>query len=196
MGDYEGPSPALRGFYLQDAKGDGNPGTSDGIFVFNGSNADSVNLGDVVRVTGKAGENQGQTQISATPANILKCGTGSVAPVDVTLPLSSATQLEQFEGMLVRFPQPLYVTEHFQLGRFGQVVLSAGGRLAQPTNICRSRRARAGTGGGQLRSTVSSLTMPRKPRIPTRSSLPAAASRFRRATHCAAATAPRGSWGC
>jgi uncharacterized protein len=135
VGDYEGPSPALRGFYLQDAKGDGNPGTSDGIFVFNGSNADSVNLGDVVRVTGKAGENQGQTQISTTPANILKCGMGSVAPVDVTLPLSSATQLEQFEGMLVRFPQPLYVTEHFQLGRFGQVVLSAGGRLAQPTNI-------------------------------------------------------------
>ena len=37
--------------------------------------------------------------------------------------------------MLVRFPQPLYVTEHFQLGRFGQVVLSSGGRLAQPTNI-------------------------------------------------------------
>ena len=55
--------------------------------------------------------------------------------MDVTLPLSSGTQLEQFEGMLVRFPQPLYVTEHFQLGRFGQVVLSSGGRLAQPTNI-------------------------------------------------------------
>ncbi len=135
VGDYEGPSPALRGFYLQDARGDGNPGTSDGIFVFNGSNADSVKLGDVVRVTGRAGENQGQTQISVTPENIFSCGTGSVAPVDVTLPLSSTTQLEQFEGMLVRFPQPLYVTEHFQLGRFGQVVLSAGGRLAQPTNI-------------------------------------------------------------
>ncbi|MFN8468773.1 MAG: ExeM/NucH family extracellular endonuclease [Caldilineaceae bacterium] len=135
VGDYEGPSPALRGFYLQDAGGDGNPATSDGIFVFNGSNADSVNLGDVVRITGRAGENQGQTQVSVTAEKILKCGTGTVAPVDVTLPLSSTTALEQFEGMLVRFPQPLYVTEHFQLGRFGQVVLSAGGRLAQPTNI-------------------------------------------------------------
>jgi predicted extracellular nuclease len=135
VGDYEGPSPALRGFYLQDASGDGDPTTSDGIFVFNGSNADSVKLGEVVRITGKAGENQGQTQISVTPETILKCGTGSVAAVDVTLPLSSGTQLEQLEGMLVRFPQPLYVTEHFQLGRFGQVVLSSGGRLAQPTNI-------------------------------------------------------------
>ena len=135
VGDFEGPSPALRGFYLQDSSGDGNPETSDGIFVFNGSNADSVNLGDLVRIIGKAGENQGQTQISVTPADIVMCGTASVAPIDVTLPLSSTTQLEQYEGMLVRFPQSLYVTEHFQLGRFGQVVLSAGGRLVQPTNI-------------------------------------------------------------
>ena len=37
--------------------------------------------------------------------------------------------------MLVRLPQTLYVTEHFQLGRFGQVVLSSGGRLTQPTNV-------------------------------------------------------------
>ena len=37
--------------------------------------------------------------------------------------------------MLVRLPQTMYVTEHFQLGRFGQVVLSSGGRLKQPTNI-------------------------------------------------------------
>ena len=37
--------------------------------------------------------------------------------------------------MLVRLPQTMYVTEHFQLGRFGQVVLSSGGRLMQPTNI-------------------------------------------------------------
>lgn len=135
VGDYEGPPPVLRGFYLQDPDGDGDPATSDGIFVFNGSNVDSVTLGDVVRVTGKAGENQGQTQISVTPETILKCGTGAVAPVDVTLPFSSSTQLEQFEGMLVRFPQPLYVTEHFQLGRFGQVVVSSGGRLIQPTNV-------------------------------------------------------------
>jgi uncharacterized protein len=37
--------------------------------------------------------------------------------------------------MLVRLPQTLYVTEHFQLGRFGQVVMSSEGRLKQPTNV-------------------------------------------------------------
>ena len=64
VGDYEGASPALRGFFIQDPAGDGNPATSDGIFVFEGSNANTVSLGDVVRVTGTAGENQGQSQIS------------------------------------------------------------------------------------------------------------------------------------
>lgn len=132
VGDYEGPSPTLRGFYLQDATGDNDPATSDAIFVFNNNN-DSVALGDVVRVSGSVSEFQSQTQISAT--SVVKCGTGTVAPTDVTLPFASPTDAERFEGMLVRLPQTLYVTEHFQLGRFGQVVLSSGGRLAQPTNV-------------------------------------------------------------
>ncbi len=132
IGDYEGPAPALRGFYLQDPIGDDDPETSDGIFVFNG-NANSVSLGDFVRVTGTAGEFQGQTQISA--GAIVGCGTGTVEPVDVTLPFPSADYLERYEGMLVRLPQTLTVTEHFQLGRFGQVVMSSGDRLVQPTQV-------------------------------------------------------------
>ena len=138
VGDYEYPgsgptSNFLRGFYLQDLTGDDDQSTSDGIFVFNGSN-NSVSLGDVVYVTGTAGEFQDQTQISNVTA-ITKCGTGTVTPVDVTFPVASATFLEQYEGMLVRLPQTLSVTEHFQLGRFGQVVLSAEGKLPQPTNV-------------------------------------------------------------
>ncbi|MEZ4681713.1 MAG: ExeM/NucH family extracellular endonuclease [Caldilineaceae bacterium] len=133
IGDYEGPSPALRGFYIQDATGDGNPATSDGLFVFNGNN-DTVNLGDVVRVTGTAGDFQDQTQISGV-SSIVNCGAATVTPVDVTLPFASADYAERYEGMLVRLPQKLYVTEHFQLGRFGQVVMSSEARLYQPTNI-------------------------------------------------------------
>jgi len=132
VGDYEGPSPTLRGFYMQDDMGDGDNATSDGIFVFNGNN-NNVNLGDVVRVTGNATEFQDQTQISAS--SIVNCGTGSVAPTDVTFPVSSPDFLEQYEGMLVRLPQTVYVTEHFQLGRFDQVVLSVDGKLKQPTNV-------------------------------------------------------------
>lgn len=133
IGDYEGPAPTLRGFYIQDPVGDGDPATSDGIFVFNGNN-DDVNLGDLVRVTGRAEEFQDQTQLGNV-SSIVNCGTESVTPVDITLPFASATYLERYEGMLVRLPQTLYVTEHFQLGRFGQVVMSSGGRLYQPTNV-------------------------------------------------------------
>jgi len=134
VGDYEGASPNLRGFYLQDA-GDGDAATSDGIFVFNGGNSDLVSLGDVVTVTGTAGENQGQTQISSDSNRIAVCGAGTVAPTEVGLPMASATAFERYEGMLVTYPQDLYVTEHFQLGRFGQVTLSGGDRLRQPTNV-------------------------------------------------------------
>ncbi|MEW1955777.1 ExeM/NucH family extracellular endonuclease [Terrabacter sp. NPDC080008] len=133
VGDYEGPSPALRGFYIQDPTGDGNPATSDGIFVFEGSNADTVKVGDLVTVKGNAGENQGQTQVSASTITV--CGTGTVAPTEVRFPVASPTALERYEGMLVTLPQQMSVTEHYQLGRFGQVTLSQGGRLEQPTNV-------------------------------------------------------------
>jgi uncharacterized protein len=132
VADFEGPAPALRGFYLQDLHGDGDPATSDGIFIFNGDR-DDVSVGDVVRVTGIAGEERAQTQIAATA--IVACGTASVVPTDVLLPVTSTTYLERYEGMLVRLPQTLYVTEHYQLGRFGEVVLSSGDRLQQPTAV-------------------------------------------------------------
>jgi uncharacterized protein len=138
IGDYEVPAGAtaanfLRGFYIQDLEGDGNAATSDGLFVFN-ANADSVSLGDIVQVTGTPAEFQNQTQL-ATVTSLVKCGTGSVLPTDIALPFASATASEAFEGMLVRAPQALTVTETFQLGRFGQVTVSSGGRLRQPTNV-------------------------------------------------------------
>ncbi|WP_253841975.1 ExeM/NucH family extracellular endonuclease [Actinokineospora globicatena] len=137
VGDYEGAQPALRGFYLQDS-GDGDPATSDGIFVFdNGANL--VANGDVVQVTGSVSEFQGQTQLTAATTGVQACGTQAVVtPTAVTLPLATATDLERVEGMLVKVAQTLTVTEHFQLGRFGQVVVSSGGRLQQPTSVIRA----------------------------------------------------------
>ncbi|MEY3761394.1 MAG: hypothetical protein RIR39_2885 [Pseudomonadota bacterium] len=139
VGDYEGAQPALRGFYVQNttANSDNNPATSDAVFVFN-NGANNVSLGQVVQVTGVVSEYQGQTQITSTA--IETCGsTDTVTPENVMLPVPAAVSgidyLERYEGMLVKFTQPLYVTELFQLGRFGQVVMSSGSRLAQPTNV-------------------------------------------------------------
>ncbi|CRK55993.1 Alkaline phosphatase [Alloactinosynnema sp. L-07] len=137
VSDSEGAQPALRGFYLQDG-GDGDGATSDGLFVFdNGANL--VSLGDVVQVTGLVSEFQGQTQLAANAAGVQSCNRqGAVTPTDLILPRATAGDLESYEGMLVRFHQTLTVTEHFQLGRFGQVVVSAGGKLQQPTSVIRA----------------------------------------------------------
>ncbi|MCL6568906.1 MAG: ExeM/NucH family extracellular endonuclease, partial [Meiothermus silvanus] len=46
----------------------------------------------------------------------------------------STGDLERYEGMLVSFPQTLTVSEVYNLGRFGEISLSAGGRLFHPNN--------------------------------------------------------------
>lgn len=133
VGDYEGASPNLRGFYLQDESGDANVITSDGIFVYDSSGLNRASVGDRVRVSGNASEVQGQSQVSLS--EIHSCGRASVEPVAIALPLSSVDFLERYEGMLVIFPQTLYVTDNFLLGRFGQVTLSSNGRLFIPTAL-------------------------------------------------------------
>ncbi len=130
VGDFEGTA-AASGFYIQDLAGDGDPATSDGIFVFTGS-SNLVSPGEVVRVTGFARERFNQTTLngsnsntSAVPAaNIVQCGAGSVTPTDVTLPVTSLDDFERYEGMLVRFPQSLVIAEYFNYDRFGEIVLA------------------------------------------------------------------------
>jgi predicted extracellular nuclease len=119
----------LRGFFLQGPP-DAVPETSDGIFVFDGRNpAVDVSVGDAVEVVGTVSEYFGETQIEA--ASVTITGTGSVEPVPLSLPIAS---LEPYEGMLVEFTGTLNVTELRNLERFGEVTLSAGGRLYQFTN--------------------------------------------------------------
>ena len=128
VADIEGAA-AGSGFYLQDATGDGDAATSDGIFVFTGA-SNLVNAGDVVRVTGFARERFNQTAINGSNSNtaavtqVLNCGTGTVAATDVTMPFASLTFPERYEGMLVRFPQNLVIAEYFNYDRFGEIVLA------------------------------------------------------------------------
>ena len=136
VGDYEGPAPTLRGFAIQSADGetDGDPATSDGIFVFNGSN-DTVELGDRVIVTAEVEERFGQTQLGYPDQFQIVSSGESVTPTPVELPLPSQDHLERYESMLVTFPQELFVTEFYELGRFGEISLSVDGTLQQPTAV-------------------------------------------------------------
>jgi predicted extracellular nuclease len=117
------------GFFLQDAAGDGDMTTSDGIFVFGPS--PDVNVGDHVRVRGGVQEFFGLTEIAAS--QVWLCSTGnSVAPTALSLPVTSVDDFEAYEGMLVTFPQPLYISEFFNFDRFGEIVLTTD-RQFQPT---------------------------------------------------------------
>lgn len=133
VGDFETINN-LQGFYIQSETPDGNPLTSEGLFVFNGG-SNSVSLGDLVVVTDTVRETNNQTRLGNAPS-ILVCGTAPLpAPTDVNLPFASAVEAERYEGMRVRLPQNLLVTDNFYLGRFGQVTLSSGARLQQPTHV-------------------------------------------------------------
>ncbi len=134
IGDFEG-SGSLRGFYLQDALGDGNPLTSDGIFIFRNDAFDTVRLGQTVQVSGTVSESFGQTQINLEELVIISSGFTPIQAAQIALPFGSSDEPERYEGMLVRFDQTLTVTDTYFLGRFGQVTLSGGGRLYQPTQL-------------------------------------------------------------
>ncbi len=95
--------------------------------------------GQRVRVHGRVAEfasgSSSLTQLDSV-AFILDCGTAAIpAATEVALPVPSLAAFERYEGMLVRFPQELTVTETFTLGRFGEVRLSQGGRLYTPTAV-------------------------------------------------------------
>jgi hypothetical protein len=128
-GDFQ-RADQLSGFFLQDPTPDSDPATSEGLFVFS---TKEVKVGDDVLVTGKAVEYNGLTELSpATAVDV--CGTGTVRPSSSALPLADGATFEPRENMLLRFPERLTATEHYQLGRYGEVTVSSQGRLFQPTD--------------------------------------------------------------
>jgi predicted extracellular nuclease len=117
------------GFFIQDPHGDGDPATSDGIYVFGTSTAAAV--GDLVRVTGTvteyrpSGATRTYTEFKDVSA-IIRIGAGNaIAPANVELPNAD---LARFEGMLVRFVTPLTVNQNKYLGERGELTLSYGRR--------------------------------------------------------------------
>jgi len=146
VGDFQpgdGDDLDLGGVFVQeeDTDADGDPATSEGIFVF-APDAPDVQVGDIVRLEGTAGEFSGMTQLSNV--TLQSCGTAATLPTvtKIDFPLTSVEDLEAFEGMVVTFPQELFIAEFFDFDRFGEIVLAApidsspaaSGRPYQPTS--------------------------------------------------------------
>ncbi len=123
-GDYQ---DGKSGFTIQDAAGDGDAATSDGVFVY--ASTPDVNVGDLVHVTGYVDEYYDLTEITGV-SDLEVCSTGnSVAATPISLPISD---LEPYEGMLVTFSDSLYISEYYNFARYGEIVLSTQ-RQFQPT---------------------------------------------------------------
>ena len=129
-------SSQLFGFFIQDLKGDGDPATSDGLFVNHADNwSPSFNpsVGDLVRVKGEIDEYFGLTQMEWLEAGTI-CGTNFPPKATNVFAREFNANAESFEGMYVRFPRPMAVTDTFNLNRFGEVWLGEKGVVEQPTN--------------------------------------------------------------
>lgn len=146
VGDFQGASPALGGFFLQeeDADADADPQTSEGIWINDQGNPLTVDVavGDLVQVTGIVSESGSLTQL-LNLTSVTKLGTAALpTAATINLPATSTVMLERFEGMRVEFPQTLSVTSNSgsngstdTFARFGELLLSANGPLISPTEI-------------------------------------------------------------
>ena len=133
----------LDGFFVQeqDTDVDGDPRTSEGVYVFCGSTCPAtLASGDLVQVTGTATEFFKMTQVDATAGAVTTTARGQALPtaVEVALPASGSTSaeatFETVEGMVVRVAGTLAVSEFFNLARFGTLTLAAAGRPYQFTH--------------------------------------------------------------
>ena len=121
---FQGPDQ-IGGYFVQeeDTDVDADPLTSEGLRIFD--NANTPNVGDVVRVQGTVVEYFELTEINSV-INFAVCSSGAApTAATVSLPLVSIDDFEAFEGMLVTFPQALYIAEYFNFDRFGEIVLTS-----------------------------------------------------------------------
>ena len=99
-----------KGFYLAEISPDGDPATSDGIFV-SSSSAKTDMIGKTVCVTSKVKENYGLTQLTASKWDEVDPNSSVPAAVDLEMIPEDAgsfqNTLERHEGMLVNLPQDI-----------------------------------------------------------------------------------------
>ncbi|WP_423831487.1 ExeM/NucH family extracellular endonuclease [Stutzerimonas stutzeri] len=126
----------LGGFFIQapDSETDNDPLTSEGLYVYGKGNGVDVQVGDRVQVRGLVTEYNGLTELTSPQISLVAKAQPLPSVAQIRLPLASPDELERYEGMQVRLTQTLTVSEVYDLGRYGEVVLSSGGRLWIPTN--------------------------------------------------------------
>jgi len=125
----------LGGVFVQDA-GDGDPATSDALFV-QLDPAQNAPAGQWLRVTGTVQElpaGKGGQSLTALKADTVVAVRARPAPA-VTVLEGVPASWEALEGMQVRIAAPLTLSGQDQLARHGELSVAFEGRLWQPTEL-------------------------------------------------------------
>lgn len=77
---------ASNGYYLQDATGDGNARTSDGVFVFTGSAPSGLSVGDAIRLVARIDEFTGSDATLLPLTELVPVGTPTIVSSGNALP--------------------------------------------------------------------------------------------------------------
>lgn len=118
---------AKRGFFVQDPVGDGDPTTSDGIFVYHYTY--DVNVGDEVMLQGRVSEYYGMTEMYRPYITILSSNNPLPDPVELNPPSNdydSDVYYESLEGMLVSVSRMKVVAGTNEYGETAGVVAGTG----------------------------------------------------------------------
>lgn len=121
---------SLSGYFIEQPDCDSDPATSNGIFVYDPTPG-AVAVGQRLSVTGTVDEFNGVTELTNASAVVL--GMASSEPTAVALPVPQGWDWERLEGMYLRFPEQLTVTDNTGWVQYGELYLSPG-RLVAPTN--------------------------------------------------------------
>lgn len=132
------------GFYVQTADSKAKANVSNAIFVYipASSAVKGGQVGEEVILKGRLTSYQNQLQIDQLQQDIQTCNLNmadQVQPLAINLPFSSLSDssensAKRYQGMLVKLPQTLTVSENYNFGRYGELSLSLG-RLFIPTNL-------------------------------------------------------------
>ncbi|MFM1664052.1 ExeM/NucH family extracellular endonuclease [Aeromonas salmonicida] len=133
-------SGLYKGFFIQDPQGDGDPASSDGLFVYSTQANSAIVPGAEVCVSGKVKEYFNQTQLNADQLVVTQPMVALLPAVDL-VPVAGETLnqlLERHEGMQVRLvpESSLVVTRNFSFdydGKRNNLVLSYGAPLIKST---------------------------------------------------------------
>lgn len=128
IGTVTGTFPEMDGFFLQTLEADGDPATSDGIFVATDNLGQKIQMGDIVEVNGRVREDAGQTILRpAMPSDIVVRSEGTESAIEPVVydPPAVAEKAEVYqeslEGMLVTINQPSTVVG--PTNRYGESIL-------------------------------------------------------------------------